>query len=199
MKSFLFNLGSQILRDALAGQGGAGAILSSLMGAPTAAAPRPAPRPDFAYLTRFGKRLLTLTAVGFVASLFFVMGTMTAINAAAQSIDLFGVFVASAVFYTGLTIAVLGGLGALVCVSRARRHSFSWEFFFRHADEAVTMAAYEPAARANYDAGDAAGPVKSGHAMVEAGTPPGAFAPPSYAKAPEAGEPRRPGPERIAS
>lgn len=198
MKSLFLSLGSQLLRDVLTSQGGAASsVISSLLGSP-APAPRPAPHPDFAYLTRFAKRLFVITAIGFVCTLFFVMGTMMAISAVAQSIDLFGVFVASTVFYTGFAIALASGIGALVCVSKARRHSFSWDFFFRHTDEAVTIAQPEIRTRASYAAGDSAPPRPAGP-QAEVATPPSAFAAPSYAQAPSGDEPRRPGPERIAS
>ncbi|RZA09703.1 MAG: hypothetical protein EOP11_00795 [Proteobacteria bacterium] len=143
MKSIFLNLGTQVLRNVLAGQG-AESILSSLLGSPAPApAPRTAPHADFAYLTRYAKRLFVLTAVGFVCTMFFVMGSMMAISAVAQSIDLFGVFVASAFFYTGFAIAALAGLGALLCVSKARKHNFSWEFFFRHTESPVTISTPE--------------------------------------------------------
>lgn len=198
MKSLLLNLGSQILRDVIANQGAVtGSILSSFLGANQAATPRPAPRPDYAYLTRFAKRLFTLAAVGFVCTLFFVMGAMMAIGAVAQSIDLFGVFVASTVFYTGGMIAALGLCGLLLCITRARKHSFSWDFFFRHTEEAVTITASEIRPRAGFE--DSSPQKATRGPGAEVATPAAAFASPSAAPYADRSEPLRPGPERIAS
>jgi len=200
MKSILLNLGSQLLRDVIAGQGGAAeTILSSFLGGNTAAAPtpRPAPRPDFAYATRFAKRLFLLVAVGFVCTLFLVAGTVMAIGAIAQSIDLFGVFVASTVFYAGAMMAAVGLLGALLCVSRARRHSFSWEFFFRHGDAAATIAHPETRARAGRAESAPQSATYGGHAEVV--TPSPTFTSPYAAAQAGSEETHRPGPERIAS
>jgi hypothetical protein len=125
------------------------------------------------------------------------MGSMMAIGAVAQSIDLFNVFVASAVFYTGFAIAAVAGLGTLLCVSKARKHNFSWEFFFRHTETPVTISTPEPKTYASPTA-RAAPPAY--------GTTTGAYAQsePSGAgyvspDAPVAEETRRPSPERIAS
>lgn len=201
MKSLFLSLGSQIFREVLASQGGAaGSVLSSLLGASAPApAARPAVHPDFAYLTRFAKRLFAITAIGFVCTLFFVMGTMMATGAVAQSIDLFGVFVGSTVFYTGFAIALVAGISALVCVSKARRHSFSWDFFFRHTDAPVTIEQPEIRTRASYAASDSAPVASASRAPAETVTAPATFGTPSYAQAPEDNGPRRPGPERIAS
>lgn len=139
MKSLLITIGSQILRSMIAAQSGpADSPFGSLFGSPRASTPMP----DFAYLSRAAKRAFSLTATGFVCTLFFVFGTMMALGAVAQSFDLFGVFVAGAVFYTGFFVALASGIGLLACISKGRKIAFSWERFFQGSN--VEMTAYTP-------------------------------------------------------
>lgn len=142
MKNFLIAIGSEILRTMIAAQSGAtSSSFGSLFAAPRASAPMP----DFNYLTQTGKRIFALTAVGFLCSLFLAFGTMMALGAVAQSFDLFGVFVAGAVFYTGFFVALVSAVGLIACIAKGRKIAFSWERFFHGAPSMSTeMEAYAP-------------------------------------------------------
>lgn len=115
MKNLLFILGSSLVRKWI--EKG----VNSFTGAQTVPG---MPKLNTSYIGKIAKTYATLAAVGFVSLLFFVSGAVMAIHSAAQSFDLFGVFVAGAVFYTGLVLALLSLVSFTTCLLYARRADF---------------------------------------------------------------------------
>jgi hypothetical protein len=112
MKKLLFVAATALLRRWLLSQDGLGH--PRIQAAPQA-------RIDYSYLSNLASRYLLLFSLSLLFALFFVAGTVIFIHAAAQSVDTFGAFVAGAVFYTGLSLALVSALACYFSIRSIRR------------------------------------------------------------------------------
>lgn len=96
MKSLFFTLGTAMLQN----------WLSPKANSPSQQNFATVPKLNVSYLSGIAKRFSANAGSAFIFSLFFVSGSVMAIYSAAQSFDLFGVFVAGSVFYVGLGISI---------------------------------------------------------------------------------------------
>lgn len=104
MKRLLYILSSAFLKR----------VLLPPAGAIPASYDRAFPKLNVPYLSELARKYAIAASFGLVFSLFFVAGTTMALFSAAQSFDLFGVFVPGAVFFTGIglmavSLAVIAG------------------------------------------------------------------------------------------
>lgn len=130
MKSFLLNLGSQILRDALAPSDGRGGIITALLAGPKEE-PQSTIEPDFEYLNHAAVRFFRTLVMGAVCGLFFVLGLFTAVISATSAYDISGQFVATGTFVASLLITLFAAIGVIVARRNVGKITFSWGTFLR--------------------------------------------------------------------
>lgn len=129
MKKLLYILGSALLKKVLLAPAGAHHV------APSSAFPKF----NIPYLSDLARKYLIAASVGFVFSLFFVAGTTMALFSAAQSFDLFGVFVPGAVFYTGIGLMVVSVIAIASCYFSIRNNQIVKEQIYVIEEEKAAM------------------------------------------------------------
>lgn len=105
MKKLLYILGSSLLKK----------VLLPPAGSSFASQSQASPKFNVPYLSDIARRYLIAASFGLLFSLFFVTGTSMALFSAAQSFDLFGVFVPTAVFFTGIGLMAVSLLVMSYC------------------------------------------------------------------------------------
>lgn len=129
MKKLLYVLGSTLLKKFLLKPSGSGFASQGRVSA----------KFNVPYLTDLARRYAISASVALVFSLFFVAGTMMALFSAAQSFDLFGVFVAGAVFYTGIGLMLISLAVIAACYFSIRNHKVLKEKIYLIEEEKAVM------------------------------------------------------------
>lgn len=110
MKKLLYILGSSLLKKMFLPQFGGNQSSASIF----------LPKINTSYLSEIARRYAIASATALVFSIFFVAGVVMALFSTAQSYDLFGVFVPSAVFFTGLGLALVSVVAVALCFKSIR-------------------------------------------------------------------------------
>jgi hypothetical protein len=105
MKKLLYILGSSLLKK----------VLLTPPGSAYGSHSQAFPKFNIPYLSDLARKYLITASLGLVFCLFFVAGASISLFSAAQSFDLFGIFVPGAVFYTGVGMTVVSIIGAVSC------------------------------------------------------------------------------------
>ena len=128
MKKLLYILGSTLLKKVLLAPSGTAASHSQVF-----------PKFNIPYLSDLARKYMIAAFFGLVFSLFFVAGTTMALFSAAQSFDLFGVFVPGAVFYTGIGLMVISLAVIAACYASFRNNKLVKEQIYVIEEEKAAM------------------------------------------------------------
>lgn len=129
MKKLLYILGSTLLKKVLLAPPGSG----------MASQHQAFPKFNIPYLSDLARKYFIAASFGLIFSLFFVAGTTMALFSAAQSFDLFGVFVPGAVFYTGIGLMALSLAVIAACYASVRNNKIVKEQIYIIEEETPVM------------------------------------------------------------